>query len=111
MVKPIPKSLLIHSAELFEVKENSWQSEQRTLTAQLSFIRIGPTSRLVVGKENRSEELSAVLFYDCRNSRPKAVEFFEGQRVEFGGKTYRVQTVDRIYDDKRLHHYEVGLCQ
>ncbi len=111
MTKPIPRSLLIHSAELYEVKEGAWQNEERTELAALAFVRIEPSSRLVVGKDNRSAEISAVLFYDSRNSRPKAVEFAEGQRVEFGGKLYRVQSIDKIYDNKILHHLEVGLCQ
>lgn len=111
MTRPIPCSLLIHSAVLYQVSENAWQSETRTELAQLSHVRIEPASRLVVGKDNRSAEISAVLFYDCRNSRPRAIEFAEGQRVEFGGKLYRIQSIDRIYDNRRLHHLEVGLCQ
>lgn len=111
MTKPIPKCLLIHSAVLYEVSEGKWQDEKRTVTAELSHIRIEPCTKLVSDKDNRSVEISAVLFYDCCNSRPKAVEFAEGQRVEFGGKLYRVQSIERISDDRRLHHLEVGLCQ
>lgn len=111
MTKPIPKSLLIHSAVLYKVSEDNWQGEKRDPIAELSHVRIEPCTKLVADKENRSVEISAVLFYDCCNSRPKAVEFAEGQRVDFGGRLYRVQSIERISDDKRLHHLEVGLCQ
>lgn len=111
MTKPIPRSLLIHSAELYAVSEGAWQEEKLTALAELSFVRVEPSSRLVTTKDNRSAEISATLFYDCRSSRPKAVEFAEGQRVKFGGKLYRVQSIDRISDDSALHHLEVGLCQ
>ena len=64
---------------------------------------------MVVTSNNRSVTLSATLFYDCRNSLP-AVEFKPGYLVEFGGRTYRVELVEVLYDKQKLHHLEVGLC-
>lgn len=110
-MKPIPRNLLIHSAVLYEVSEDKWQNEQRNELARLTSVRIEPSSRLVAGKDDRSVQISATLFYDYRNSRPKTFEFKEGQRVEFGGMLYRVQSIERFYDGTRLHHLEVGLCQ
>lgn len=110
-MKPIPRSLLIHSAVLYEVTENAWQSETRTELAQLRHVRIEPSSRLTVSKDDRSVEISATLFYDCRCSRPRAVEFREGQRLSFGGQLYRVESIELIYDNRRLHHLEIGLCK
>ena len=108
-MKPIPKSLLIHSAAVYEEIENSWQEAEKKLIAELSCVRIEPCSKLIVSSNNRSVTLSATLFYDCRNSAP-AVEFKAGQLVEFNGKTYRVETVEELYDKQKLHHLEVGLC-
>lgn len=108
-MKPIPKSLLIHSAELYAVTDGAWQSEEKTLLAKLKNIRVEPCSKLIVSSNNRSVTLSATLFYDCRNSAP-TVEFKAGQLVEFDGKTYRVETVEELYDKRKLHHIEVGLC-
>lgn len=108
-MKPIPKSLLIHSAALYEETEGKWQEQEKKLIAELSCVRIEPCSKLIVSSNNRSVTLSATLFYDCRNSAP-AVEFKAGQPVEFDGKTYRVETVEELYDNRKLHHIEVGLC-
>ncbi len=108
-MKPIPRSLLIHSAELYSVAEGAWQDEKKTLLAQLTNIRIEPCTKLVTTSDNRSVTLSATLFYDCRNSAPE-VEFKPGYIVEFGGRKYRVETVEVLYDRQKLHHLEVGLC-
>lgn len=60
-MKPIPKSLLIHSAVLYEVKENAWQETEKKELARLSGIRIEPSSKMVVTSNNRSVTLSATL--------------------------------------------------
>ena len=108
-MKPIPKSLLIHSAVLYEASENAWQETEKKELARLSRIRIEPSSKMIVTNNNRSVTLSATLFYDCRNSLP-TVEFKPGYLVEFEGKTYRVELVEVLYDNQKLHHLEVGLC-
>lgn len=108
-MKPIPKSLLIHSARLYEVVENSWQEQEKKLLAELSRVRIEPSSKMIITGNNRSVTLSAVLFYDCWNSTP-AAEFKPGYKVEFSSKLYTVETVEVLYDKQKLHHLEVGLC-
>lgn len=109
-MKPIPRALLIHSAALYNVTEGAWQDEQKTLLAQLTRVRVEPCARLVATADNRSVTLTATLFYDCRGSLPAGVVFTVGQRVEFGGAEYRVETVEPLYDRRKLHHIEVGLC-
>lgn len=108
-MKPIPKRLLIHSATLHAVTEDAWQSETLTELAKLERVRIEPVSKLITDKQNRQCTLSAVLFYDCRNSAPKAVQFETGQKLLWNGMEYRVETVEPLYDGGRLHHLEVGL--
>ena len=109
-MKPIPKSLLIHSAELQEVVEDEWQNEKVQSSTALMRVRIEPMSKLVTSSNNRTVTLSATLFYDCRNSRPAGVEFRQGQRLVFGGREYIVETVEELFDKGKLHHLEVGLC-
>ncbi|MGN1108192.1 MAG: putative minor capsid protein [Oscillospiraceae bacterium] len=108
-MKPIPKRLLIHSAVLYEVAENSWQETEKKELAKLSRVRIEPSSKMIISSNNRSVTLSATLFYDCRNSLP-TIEFKPGYLVEFEGNTYRVEQVEVFYDQQKLHHLEVGLC-
>lgn len=108
-MKPIPCSLLIHSAVLYEERENSWQERELVELAKLTHIRVEPASKMIITSDNRSVTLSATLFYDCRNSAPE-VEFKPGYIVEFGGRKYHVETVEVLYDRQKLHHLEVGLC-
>ena len=108
-MRPIPRSLLIHSATLYEPRENSWQEQELVELAKLTHIRVEPASKMIITSDNRSVTLSATLFYDCRNSAPE-VEFKPGYIVEFGGRKYRVETVELLYDRQKLHHLEVGLC-
>lgn len=109
-MKPMPKALLIHSAKLLEVsKGNTWQSEETTETATLKNIRIEPLSKLVTAKDNTQVTLTAVLFYDCKNSRPSGVAFKQGQKVVFNGVEHIVETIEPLYDGQKLHHYELGL--
>lgn len=107
-MRPIPRSLLIHSAVLYEERENSWQERELVELAKLTHIRVEPASKMMITSDNRSVTLSATLFYDCRNSLP-TVEFKPGYIVEFGGRKYRVETVELLYDRQKLHHLEVGL--
>lgn len=108
-MKPIPRSLLIHSAVLYEPRENPWQEQELVELAKLTHVRVEPASKMIITSDNRSVTLSATLFYDCRNSAPE-VEFKPGYIVEFGGRKYRVETVEVLYDRQKLHHLEVGLC-
>lgn len=108
-MRPIPKKLLIHLAELKTVTKNEWQEETTTTVADLKYIRIEPASKLVADKQNRQITISAVMFYDCRNSRPKAVEFAHGQRICWNGKDYTIEAIEPLYDGNKLHHYELGL--
>ena len=108
-MRPIPRSLLIHSAVLYEEKENAWQKKELVEVAKLTHIRVEPASKMIITSDNRSVTLSATLFYDCRNSA-RGVEFKPGYIGEFGGKRYRVETVEVFYDRQKLHHLEVGLC-
>lgn len=114
-MKPMPKALLIHSAKLLEVStENTWQSEETTEIATLEIatlknIRIEPLSKLVTAKDNTQVTLTAVLFYDCKNSRPSGVSFKQGQKIIFNSIEYIVETIEPLYDGQKLHHYELGL--
>ena len=105
----IPKNLLIHSAVLQSVTEDKWQSETTENIAELKKVRIDPSSKLVTSKDNRQVNLSAVLFFDLRNSRPMNILFEHGQKILFGGNIYTIETIEKLYDDKKLHHYELGL--
>ena len=108
-MKPIPKHLMIHSADLKTVTADKWQAETLTLLASLKKVRIEPISKLITDKQNRQITISAMLFYDCVVSMPQNVIFAEGQKIIFNGKKYTIETIEPLYDEKKLHHYELGL--
>lgn len=109
-MKPIPKMLLMHSAKLLTIStDNQWQEEQAETTEVLKKIRIEPSSKLITTKDNRQVTLSAVMFYDCKVSRPRNVSFRHGQHVLWGRIEYKIETIEPLYDGRKLHHYELGL--
>ncbi|MDE6745592.1 MAG: minor capsid protein [Oscillospiraceae bacterium] len=122
MIPPIPKRLLIHSAELItEFTPDKWGRASEWNTIKLEHVRIEPSAKHVINGSGETVQLAAVLFFDCRNSSPADVAFalkddtVNGrivalQKVSFGGRLFTVQTVEPLYADKnRIHHYEVGL--
>lgn len=105
----IPKSLLIHSCTLeTPLGEDDYGKVSYSEPVTLRNVRIDPSSSISSDKQNRELRLSAVLIYDCRNSSG-LTEFQEEQRITFEGREYTVQKVDKLYDHRKLHHYEVGL--
>lgn len=109
---PIPKALLIHGADLQAVTgKDAWGNETLSNPVGLKYVRFEPSTKYVKDKQNNEIQLAAVMFYDCRNSRPKGQIFTDGQIVTFNGEGYRVKLVEPLYDGRRLHHYELGLIR
>ena len=122
MIPPIPKQLLIHSAELItEFAPDKWGKASARDTVGLEYVRVEPSAKYVINGNGETVQLAAVLFFDCRNSSPADVKFalkddtVNGktvalQKVRFEGRLYTVQTIELLYADKnRIHHYEMGL--
>lgn len=74
-------------------------------------MRMEPSSRIIRDKNNAELQLSATLFYDCRNSFPRGVVFAEDDVILFNGQKHRIQLIEPLYDGKKLHHYELGLIK
>lgn len=110
-MRPIPKSLLIHSAEAYKETKGDWGSSRLNPLGKLERIRIETSSKVVRDKNNKEVQLSALLFYDCRNSRGDTDVLKEDNIVDFQGDKYRIVAVDPMSDAKRLHHYEVGMVK
>ena len=110
-MKPIPKRLLVHTVILGKLAKGRWGEETITDKQKLSFVRMEPSSKIVRDKNNAEIQLAATLFYDCRNSQPRGVKFVEDEIVIFNGQKHKIQTVEPLYDEKKLHHYELGLIR
>ena len=59
MMRAIPKKLLIHDAVLKREKKNEWGSGALEKVAELSRIRIEPSSRITRDKNNVEYQLAA----------------------------------------------------
>lgn len=108
-MKPIPKQILIHSAELMSITQDKWQNETTEVVAELKHIRIEDAKTRTSDKDNRQNALSAVLFFDCHNSRPRGTVFAVDQRIRSGTTLYRIKQIRTIYDNRAAHHYELEL--
>lgn len=128
MIRPIPKKLLIHSAELVtEFSPDKWGKPLESERVKLEHVRIEPSAKHVIGGSERYVHVSkgevvrlaAVLFFDCKNSSPNDVVFALKddlineksvviQKVCFGRRQFTVQTIEALYADG-IHHYEIGL--
>ncbi len=109
-MKPIPKSLLPHSATLHNVTVDAYQAEtDSAAVASLTCVRFEPSSKIVKTKDNTDRQLAAVMFYDMRSSSPQDQAFSVGQVVKFGSSRYKIELIDQFYDARHLHHLEIGL--
>lgn len=111
-IKAIPKKLLIHDVILHHTLEKDrWGKEKLDNGVKIERVRIEPSSKVVRDKNNAEIQLAAMMFYDCKNSFPKELEFAVDEIVTFNGQKHRIQTVEPMYDGKKLHHYELGLIK
>lgn len=70
-----------------------------------------PSGKIVRDKNNAEIQLAATLFYDCKNSKPNGMSFAEDDVIIFNGENYQIKTVDPLYDERKLHHFELGLIR
>lgn len=111
-MRSIPKRLLIHKVMLHKkAKEDKWGNVTLDDGVELSFVRMEPSKQIIRDKNNAEIQLSATLFFDCKNSKPKCVKFDVDDIIIFHGEKHRVKMVEPLYDEKKLHHYEMGLIK
>lgn len=111
-MRPIPKSLLIHTVKMHKKgEEDRWGKGDPDYGMELTHVRMEPSGKIVRDKNNAEVQLAAVLFYDCKNSSPRDVEFCVDDIIVFNGIKHKIETVEPLYDNKRLHHYELGLIK
>lgn len=111
-MRPIPRRLLIHSVGHHKIaSKDSWGNETLDVGETIVFVRMEPCSKVIRDKNNQEIQLAATLFYDCKNSCPRDVEWALDDIVIFNGQKHKVQLIEPLYDEKQLHHYEIGLIR
>lgn len=72
---------------------------------------VEPSNQIVRDKNNSEIQLAATLFYDCRNSQPIGINFKVDQIIDFNGQKHQIKTIEPLYDNLKLHHYEIGMVR
>lgn len=119
MLRPIPKRILRTTA-IVKACAGTDRYENPTYESYLvRYVHLQPTDRIIKSVTNTDEQLSSILFVDCRYSKPnlnwKALFDLSHQnggdlKVVIREVTYTVKTVDGLRDDTdNLHHWEIGL--
>lgn len=110
-VRSIPRPLLMHSIIQYygDIVQDDWGNDTHARSRAISRVRVEPTTEYQRSMDNRERKVKALLFYDCRNSMPQGVAFEVGDTVTFEGDDYEIVEVKRLYDNRRLHHLEVGI--
>lgn len=112
-MRAIPKHLLIHQVTYHKQISGNGFYDENSLDAGvvLTNVRMEPSTKVVRDKNNSEIQLAATLFYDCKNSRPKKITFEVDDVIIFHDMKHQVKVAEPLYDDKRLHHYELGLIK
>lgn len=109
MVKPIPKSFLIHEVQYEEYAGNSGWGESYKPSVTLKNVRIESISSITRSNTTELKNFKALLYYDTVNSSATGdFQFNEKSKVTFNGETMYVNKVNPVYGFS-LHHYEVEL--
>jgi len=110
MVRHIPKRLLIHTvSHKYTRTLDAFQKETFSGTRTIKYVRMDPSSSIVISKENQQIKLTSLLFYDCLNSSPRDVVFILDEVIVWNGQDFRIKVIDQIVDDHGTHHFELGL--
>ena len=112
VIRPIPKNLLIHSVKLEKRIKDEWGNTTVQEETTMKHVRMEPSNKIIRDKNNAEIKLNATLFIDVVHSKiGKEVEIEIDDLISFNGDQYRVQEVERLYDERKLHHCELGLVR
>lgn len=108
-IRPIPKRLLIHTAEYEQFEENGRYGEEYLPAITLKHIRINFERSFSRAGNTESKSVKALMFFDQANSSAEGdFEFKEKSKVTFQGVTMLITRINPLYTDT-LHHYEIEL--
>nr|DAG52942.1 MAG TPA: Minor capsid protein [Caudoviricetes sp.]DAP77544.1 MAG TPA: Minor capsid protein [Caudoviricetes sp.] len=111
-MRSIPNRLLIHTVSYHtQPQSDRWGVESVDAGITLQRVRLEPSKKIVRDINNAEIQLSATMFYDCKNSYPRGIEFHVDDLINFDGKQYSIKIIEPLYDEDRLHHYELGLIR
>ncbi|WP_342489170.1 putative minor capsid protein [Cytobacillus sp. FSL W7-1323] len=109
-IKPIPKSLLIHSIEYEKFLKDGRHGPEFDEKEAIVSVRVESTTKLIRDSNNEEVQASAIIFIDSVNT-PNAKPLIEKSKVYFRGRDYVVISCESLYalDPETPHHWEVSL--
>ena len=118
---PIPSRILTSAATLNATAEtDQWQEMTGGQEIALSRVFLQRGSGIKATSVNMEVQPIAELYYDCRLSRPRGLDWIALKRtaeargasliVKHAGQTYTVTYVDELQDERgRPHHYRMEM--
>lgn len=107
MIPPIRLSLLSHAVSYKRLNTDDGWDKTFDEPVEIKRVRVQMTKKLVQTESGYKWHGIATLFHDTKYSTP--VEFVRGSKIIFDGQEMTIQDISSYYDDKRLHHLEIGL--
>ena len=108
-IKPIPRRMLPDSVVYKPLLENGRNGSVWGDEVMLKFVCVDYNTKYAIKGDNQGVAYKAMLFYDCRNSRPIGIAFREKDKIIHNGKEMTVESVSIPNSGDRIHHYELGL--
>lgn len=108
-VRPIPRSLLIHSIEYKEVTEGDGWDDSYKDPLTIYNVRVNPVKSLSRNSESISSNAKHIVLVD-RLFSSAFPDFVEKSLITWNGNDYELVKVNPFYDTRKApHHYELEL--
>lgn len=104
----MPLAVLIHEVLYEEYTEKDRYGKNFKKPVTLKNVLVQPASN--IKRSNVADQVAykSLLFFDCVNSKPSAIEFVKKSKITFNGEEMIVDKINPIYAFS-LHHYELEL--
>lgn len=110
MSRPIPLSMLCHKATLLIPDDSDDALDRGFSERELSHVRIQLCDKVRLSDGNTVSNSAAVLYYDCRSSKPQGLELSTDMQLRFAGRTYRIAQAEQVLEKSRPHHWKAVLA-
>ena len=111
-IRAIPKSLLIHTVTHAKLKESDrWGAESLQISVQLNLYGLSHPARLSATRIMRRYSLRQQCFMTVKTAVREAWNLKQTTLSVFNGERFKVKICEPLYDERKLHHWELGLVK
>lgn len=103
-MRPIQKSLLIHTITYVKETEDEWGKKTKEETI-VEKVRVEPKKFYIQRADGDKLVNGDLIFWDNYYSTP--CEFEPKQKIIFNGEEKTIEKIDWLYDRSKLHHLEI----